>query len=320
MSAPGRLSGPSPQHGTNGPSAIGADVRGAPRPTPARVAGLRALPPGTIGWDAASQPLQAALAAAVLQRARALDEERTGEARSPASTAGTELAGRLRKMRRKDETAPLFGNDGPAATAPAVRSSRVDRTRGARLQRCPPAAASAPVATPTIVNLAGPTAGTCRAFEWDVNFALPAASPAGGYFVQEITMRTDATDAGGIVDVDETMAAHFWEAWRVAPGGTLDELVANGSESYTDRYMLPSAPGLKGSFDVTGRVRFYEGLVLPTTFVTQNPATMAGDLPSTAVDPALPGGTPALAHDIAGTWDCCGGSATDATQFTSHTP
>lgn len=186
-------------------------------------------------------------------------------------------------------------------------------------QRQPrPGGARAP-ASMSIANVSGPTARNCSSFLWQVNFTLPTASPAGGYFVQEMNVRRTATDCAGAAQPAKSFSYHFWEAWHVRPGGTQDELVAAGTFNYADQFSEPDAgAGTKGTFSFSGSVAFYEGLALPATFVASNPATIAGGQPSTATNPRLSGGTPALAHTISGSWSCCPG-ATPST-IGAHTP
>jgi hypothetical protein len=173
----------------------------------------------------------------------------------------------------------------------------------------------------SIANVSGPNRDTCGKFDWSVNFTLPTASPAGGWFVQEISVRRNATDCAGTAIPTWDMNHHYWEAWRVLAGGTQDELVANGTFNYADKYWLGSCgSGTKGNFSYVGSVRFYEGLTLPAAFIPNNPATIAHDLPSTATDPQLPGGTPARAHNIAGAWDCCPAGTSNRTTITSRSP
>jgi len=177
----------------------------------------------------------------------------------------------------------------------------------------PPAPAKTPAPGPpasmSVDPLGPPTLGNCGKYEWKVNFNLPAKSPslAGGYFVQDVSMHIDGDHCG-----DETAVArcdgsfHYWEAWHVKPGGTQDEKVADGTETYTDNYGWETCgKGTKGTFTVIGTVKFYEGLTLPASFIPKNPKTLARELPSTDEDPDLKGGTPAQHHSIKGHWNCC---------------
>ena len=173
----------------------------------------------------------------------------------------------------------------------------------------------------SIVNVHGPEAQNCGAFNWRVNFTLPAPSPAGGYFIQDITTQRAATDCADTAATRWNFNHHYWEAWRVRPRGTQDELVADGTYDYADKYWLDApGSGTKGTFSYVGSVKYYEGLTLPGSFIPNNPATIAHDLPSTTTDPHLPGGTPARAHNISGTWNCCPAGTTNPTSITSHTP
>jgi hypothetical protein len=181
-------------------------------------------------------------------------------------------------------------------------------------------AAPTPPASMAIANVRGPTPADCSAFSWKVNFTLPSASPAGGYFIQEVTIRRAALGCAGAAVAGHNVAYHYWEAWHVNAGGTQDALVANGTYDFADEFSLDSAgTATKGIFAFTGSVRFYEGSALPASFVANNPATIAGDLPSTTRDPGLAGGTPALTHDIAGSWSCCP-TAPRPTTFIGHAP
>ncbi|HEY2652201.1 MAG TPA: DUF4157 domain-containing protein, partial [Solirubrobacteraceae bacterium] len=175
----------------------------------------------------------------------------------------------------------------------------------------PPAPAKTPAPGPpasmSVDPLGPPTLGTCGKFDWKVNFNLPTKSPAGGYFVQDIGMHIDGDQCS-----DETAVAgcdgnvNFWEAWHVAAGGTQDEKVAAGTETFTDDYGWETCgKGTKGAFTVIGWVKFFEGLTLPASFKVNNPTTLARELPSTDEDPDLKGGTPAQHHSIKGRWNCC---------------
>jgi hypothetical protein len=216
-----------------------------------------------------------------------------------------------------------------------VVSARVGPNPLSQRQTAPPPVPSgtgsaaptpAPPTTMSISNVSGPTPSTCSAFLWQVNFTLPSASPAGGYFVQDVTISRNATDCSGTALAGSNLNYHYWEAWHVARGGTQDELVANGTFNYADQFSLSAVPGSsRGSFSFTGSVRFFEGLSLPASFVANNPATIAGDLPSTSTDPHLAGGTAAQTHNISGTWNCCPATPpapapSNQTTISSHTP
>jgi hypothetical protein len=227
------------------------------------------------------------------------------------------LAGRSADDTDEENPLPLAGRaSGPPITdeisTGATATVMVQRNGGG---------AAAPT-TMSIANVSGPTPRQCGAYRWRVNFRLPKASIAGGYFVQEVQCKRSATDCDGAAQPSCGYDLHYWEAWRVLAGGIQDEAVAAGRFTFADQYSDDSCgAGTKGTFDVVASVRFYEGLVLPPAFIPNNPGTQAGDLPSTANDPQLPGGTPALAHNIAGTWNCCPSTAAPTnTVITSHSP
>ena len=171
----------------------------------------------------------------------------------------------------------------------------------------------------SIANVSGPTAAKCGAFSWKVNFKLPSASPAGGYFIQNLQIARSGTDCAGVANAAAALKYHYWEAWRVRAGGVQDELVADGTFDFADEFALDKqGADTKGKFSYTGSVAFYEGLTLPASFIPKNPATIAGDLPSTTTAPKLSGGTPAKTHSLSGTWECC--PKETATVISSHTP
>jgi hypothetical protein len=109
---------------------------------------------------------------------------------------------------------------------------------------------------------------------------LANPSAAGGWVVQEIA---ETSSAGAAV-------AHYWEAWQMVPGSTLttQSAVAN----YDDRFQ----GGPRGDV-IQASARFYEGYRLSVPpFMLNNPATFAGTLFSTAVNPNIPmtNATPAV--------------------------
>ena len=251
----------------------------------------------------------------------------------PGGGRGDALGGMLaRCVHSRGTSAPPAGaGRGPAEipddALPAARSgaasasdSEVEAGRGAEggalLQRVGTPRGAAPAARPptdhSIVTVDGPTPGPCGEFQWSVNFRLNRPSIAGGWFVQEISVRRRATDCDNNALPAQRITSHYWEAWRVRPGSRQDELVDDGSFNYADRYWMGSSGvNTKGSSRYTGNVAFYEGLTLPATFIPNNPATFAHALPSTTTNPRLRGGTVSHRHNITATWNCCprGGAA-----------
>lgn len=258
-------------------------------------------------------------AAAAPVRALAPPERLLALQRSVGNRAVAQMiaAGRLAPEREDlDEEVPVAGK----RTRGGKRTRHRAQQKVANEQLRAAAKAAGP-GSMSIENVTGPDVGDCGEFSWQVNFKLPKPSPAGGWFVQEVNVQRAATDCTGAPDTANSHGSHYWEAWHVAPGGTEDELVAAGTFNFADQYSMPaSADGTSGTCSYTGRVKFHEGLTLPSTFIPNNPATFAQDLPSTTINPHLPGGTRALAHSIAGRWDCCPAGTANATTITSRTP
>jgi len=107
----------------------------------------------------------------------------------------------------------------------------------------------------------------------EIVWKLSKKSRNGGYIVQEVT----TTDSAG------RQTYHYWEAWKVPKGSNRTDSRKRGFD-YDDMFSDPSGTTVHAS------ARFYEGLLLPSSFVPNNtdPRTDAGLLPSTADDPHLP--------------------------------
>jgi RHS repeat-associated protein len=118
---------------------------------------------------------------------------------------------------------------------------------------------------------------------WKVQWKLTKKSQSGGWIVQEDTV----TDASG------KEVIHFWEAWRVPANSQVT--IYNGIIPYDDSFI-----GLPSGDIATTKARFYEGLQLPSSFIANNPATYAGILPSTTVNPKLP--TTSATAPVVRTW------------------
>jgi hypothetical protein len=274
---------------------------------------------GTVGIAASAAPVDAApivMAAAnadaAVNRGDALAGilARCVERRGVDPTGTLVTGGRSRSETSDDALPAAKASPAPVSDAEVEAGGRVGGG-GHVLQRNGTASRRAsPPTDHRIVNVDGPTARQCGGFSWKVNFRLNRPSIAGGYFIQEIRVRRRATDCDGTTLPEHSIMQHYWEAWRVQPGAREDELVANGTYDYADLYQLDS-PGLntKGTARYSGNVAFYEGLTLPASFVANNPATLAHDLPSTAVDPHLPAGTVSHRHNISASWNCCPASS-----------
>jgi hypothetical protein len=123
--------------------------------------------------------------------------------------------------------------------------------------------------------------------EWKVQFKLASESEEGGYIVQHVHIDAYMSGLDGYPVSHRLNGVDYWEAWRVDPGSDVTTYGARGD--YDDMYRVAaSPPGTHGAVHITGTVRFYEGLDLPSDFIVRNPLTLGGILPSTNVDPHLP--------------------------------
>ncbi|MGD1845492.1 MAG: T9SS type A sorting domain-containing protein [Salibacteraceae bacterium] len=167
----------------------------------------------------------------------------------------------------------------------------------------------------SIHNVKGPENKRCGGYLWRVNFSLESSSAAGGWIVQELkgAFKIDNCDGTN----KETTNYHFWEAWRIAAGDSIDTLRKAGTFTYDDQYSEPSHPNTKGTIKVTGKVKFFEGVNLPPTMMPNNPNTIAGGLPSDTAKPSFWNETGAKDHNLCVNWDCCNNNKID-TLITVH--
>ena len=163
-----------------------------------------------------------------------------------------------------------------------------------------------PQSSMVIKNIEGPQNMVCGGFNWVVQFILKIKSPKGGYFVQEIKIKRTINEECPTEydDIDIT----YYEAWQVNAGKTITTY-AEGGDVKDDTYFMSSMPQSEGNTDYTGKVKFFENLILPADFKANNPKTYAGILPSTKTKPAFWNATNALDHDLDSDWDCCGDSS-----------
>jgi RHS repeat-associated protein len=108
---------------------------------------------------------------------------------------------------------------------------------------------------------------------------LSHASVKGGYIVQEITISAHTQDSSG--NAVKNFKVTRWEAWSVAPGNSTPTGRADDTFGYGGA--LPNEAS--GQISWHGEARFYEGLVLPPTFIVGGEFSELA--PSTAVDPHL---------------------------------
>lgn len=163
----------------------------------------------------------------------------------------------------------------------------------------------------TIENVAGPRSGVCGEFFWQVRFRLAAASPLGGWFIQKITVKRQATV--NCPAVYPAIDVTYWEAWQVHAGKDVSTFVEANTNDFDDQYSGPSWPDSEGFHKTDGELRFYEDLTLPADFTARNPRTYAGILPSTTTQPAFWGAGDVKSHKLNLDWDCCDTAVQDMT-------
>jgi hypothetical protein len=155
----------------------------------------------------------------------------------------------------------------------------------------------------------GPTDKGCGEMEWLVAFELPRPAGNDGWIIQQINRSYDIRESNGSV-ADAALNAPkptYWEAWPVKRGATItanryDPTSDPDGRTYDDSFDQPRRPFTKGEFRVVALAKFYEG-PLPSTFIKNNPATKAEDLPSTTTRPSFWDGTGTV-HNLTVVWDC----------------
>jgi hypothetical protein len=135
----------------------------------------------------------------------------------------------------------------------------------------------------------------CGGMRWLVEFELPASAGADGWIIQQIDRSYDIRNPDGSVTSPQLNAAKktYWEAWPVRKGATRTANRYDATDegvTYDDSFDQPRRPGTKGTYKVTGLVKFFEG-DLPPSFRKQNPDTKAEDLFSSIVKPPFWDGT-----------------------------
>jgi len=105
---------------------------------------------------------------------------------------------------------------------------------------------------------------------WNIRWELANPSKRGGWIVQEITL----TDQSG------NAVSHYWEAWRVGVKSRFP--TTRGPYAQDDTFQGDPKDKVRAG------ARFYEGLKLPSSFVSNNTNTFAGALRSTTKIPNLP--------------------------------
>jgi hypothetical protein len=143
-----------------------------------------------------------------------------------------------------------------------------------------------------------------------------ADAKTNGWIIQKVTYASAVTDASdnSVVPTKDNkygLAPEWyplWEAWQVR-GGQI--FTGRSSDPHKrDKFAAGSFPArTAGSMTVAGRANFYPNLTLPESFVEtmEEPTVM---LPTTKVDPQIPGGTRWLDHIATTSWNSIKGSGT----------
>ena len=182
-----------------------------------------------------------------------------------------------------------------------------------------------PKPTPTgqklTINFDSITIGTCGGVDFDTHFTLSQKSHKGGYIIQKVvnTWTVYNHTTGEFTDTRPFVSGTpYWEAWYVPPD--TDSSKVDLADEFSWVGSLPwGGSGTWGHVTKTGDATFYEGLTLPSTFSNNNPATGAGNMPSTTTNPNISGGVAsATSHQLKIHWNCCGGNK--YTTVDSHVP
>lgn len=177
------------------------------------------------------------------------------------------------------------GKCGPDTTATIVRELRAeDERRDALLLLLD----NYVTATTTV----GPTFGTCRRFNWVVDWSTSLRS---GFIVQEIQNTNTINDCTGAAQPAPSTPL-YWEAWPVDANG----VVGDGG---SDTWSRARRPGTTGTWGMRGRV--YTVLRLdPAAGFVAGGVPDAGILQSTVTRPTNLG-PEVLTRRAGGEWDCC---------------
>ncbi len=144
----------------------------------------------------------------------------------------------------------------------------------------------------TTTDAAPPTHGTCRAFNWVVNWQTTRRN---GFIVQECINTDRITDCNGqAVPVPNT--PHYWEAWSVDGAGN----VGDGGQ---DTWFRGRRPNTRGMWRFDSNV-FVVPELDPAAGFRRGAVPTAGGLLSTTTAPTNLY-QPSMTRSQGNTWDCC---------------
>jgi RHS repeat-associated protein len=173
----------------------------------------------------------------------------------------------------------------------------------------------------TAEEVAPPTARNCGGFEWGIRWRLNRDTARGGWIVQHVSVRFDVRYCDNTpVDVKEHSGRlidpgwwPLWEAWRVNKDQSTSHVAQLADIRTDDSYgMVGFGACTKGTITIGGEAQFYESLALPGGFTVKNNPP-AGILPTTQIDPKLPGGSGVIEHNLIASWNCCPRGHTERT-------
>jgi RHS repeat-associated protein len=161
----------------------------------------------------------------------------------------------------------------------ACNQERQEERRRKREQPYAPTTSS-PAQRLAAVTVDGPSKSANGAVRWEIRWDLSMPSTSGGWVVQRMQISSGGTYVNG--ETETNPGRPYWEAWRVEPG----QSSATGTDTF--RRGAVDAGIIKDMYmKWNGSARFYEGLVLPKTFVWGR-VPSAGHMMSTYEDPKLP--------------------------------
>lgn len=162
-------------------------------------------------------------------------------------------------------------------------------------------AAAAPNLTKKTVS--GPTSEKHGGFKWVVQWELDKPSPKGGVVIQKVNAVHDIKDKDGkklTTGFDKWVP--YWEAWEINKDKKVTTYAETG-DLEDDTFSKGASPdGSQGTFEEKGTAVFHEGATLPASMKPERKSP-AGILPFSQSDPAVAGGSSALAHELKAVWD-----------------
>lgn len=152
-------------------------------------------------------------------------------------------------------------------------------------------------------TVSGPTSEKHGGFKWVVQWELDKPSPKGGVIIQKVNAVHDIKDKDGKkLGTGFDKWVPYWEAWEINKDQKVTTYAETGDVE-DDTFSKGSSPdGSQGTFEEKGSAAFYEGAKLPAGMKPERKSP-AGILPFSQSDPALAGGSSALAHELKATWD-----------------